>query len=55
MAVFQSLTMHKSGTNRSSGIRKAYVIQYSKAGLRNARTGESVGDKIPIAREGHAA
>lgn len=55
MAAFQSLTMHKSGINRSSGIRKAYVIQYSKAGLRNALTGESVGEKIPIARGGRSA
>src|SRR5438445_406467 len=36
MAVFQSLTMHKSGVNRSKGMRKAYIIQYSQAGLRNA-------------------
>jgi ectoine hydroxylase-related dioxygenase (phytanoyl-CoA dioxygenase family) len=50
VAVFQSLTMHKSGVNRSSGIRKAYVIQYSRAGLRNARTGEVLTGKVPVAR-----
>src|SRR5579871_6869761 len=55
MAAFQSLTMHKSGINRSTGIRKAYVIQYSKAGLRNLRTGELVTDKIAVARGGKAA
>ena len=55
MAVFWSLTPHKSGANRSSGPRKAYVIQYSKAGLKNARTGEVLGDKIPVARGGVSA
>jgi len=55
MAAFQSLTMHKSGINRSTGIRKAYVIQYSKAGLRNLRAGELVTDKIAVARGGKAA
>jgi ectoine hydroxylase-related dioxygenase (phytanoyl-CoA dioxygenase family) len=52
MAVFQSLTMHKSGVNRSQGMRKAYVIQYCKAGTRNAITGELVPAKIPVARAG---
>lgn len=55
LAVFQSLTMHKSGVNRSKGFRKAYIIQYSHAGLKNARTGEVLTGKIPIAREGKAA
>jgi ectoine hydroxylase-related dioxygenase (phytanoyl-CoA dioxygenase family) len=54
MAVFTSLTMHKSGINRTSGIRKAYVIQYSHAGLKNAKTGEVLPNKIPVAREGKA-
>ena len=52
MAVFPSLTMHKSGGNRSQGTRKAYVIQYSAAGLRNATTGQVLENKIPIARDG---
>jgi len=52
MAVFQSLTMHKSGVNRSQGMRKAYVIQYCRAGTRNALTGELVPAKIPVARHG---
>ena len=54
MAVFQSLTMHKSGVNRSQGTRKAYVIQYSVAGLRDGNTGEVFQNKIPIARQGIA-
>ena len=55
MAVFPSLTMHKSGPNVSQGPRKAYVIQYSRAGLRHAETGEVFGGKIPVARDGRAA
>ncbi|MBV9852740.1 MAG: phytanoyl-CoA dioxygenase family protein, partial [Armatimonadetes bacterium] len=52
MAVFQSLTMHKSGPNVSDSPRKAYVIQYSRAGLRNAKTGEVLTGKVPVARDG---
>jgi len=55
MAVFWSLTPHKSGANVSKGPRKAFVIQYSKAGLRNAVTGEAVTGKIPLARSGAPA
>jgi phytanoyl-CoA hydroxylase len=55
IAAFQSLMMHKSGINRSTGIRKAYIIQYSHAGLRNAKTGEVLTGKIPVARKGEAA
>ncbi len=55
MAVFWSLTMHKSGANLSSAPRKAYVIQYAHAGLKNAVTGEPVPDLIPLARGGAGA
>lgn len=55
IAAFWSLTPHKSGANRSSGTRKAYVIQYSRAGLKNARTGEAIPNLIPVARNGVAA
>jgi ectoine hydroxylase-related dioxygenase (phytanoyl-CoA dioxygenase family) len=54
IAAFWSLTPHKSGANVSSGPRKAYVIQYSHAGLKNARTGEMLTGKIPLARGGAA-
>jgi ectoine hydroxylase-related dioxygenase (phytanoyl-CoA dioxygenase family) len=54
LAVFWSLTPHKSGANVSKGPRKAYVIQYSKAGLKNAHTGETLTGKIPLARGGAA-
>ena len=55
IAAFQSLTMHKSGPNVSRGPRKAYVIQYSHAGLRNAKTGEVLTGEIPVARGGKPA
>ncbi len=54
LIAFTSLTFHKSGVNRTSGTRKAYVIQYSHAGLRNAKTGELLPDKIPVSRNGKA-
>ena len=52
IAAFQSLTMHKSGVNHSTAVRKAYIIQYSHAGLKNAITGEIFQDKINVARNG---
>ena len=55
IAVFWSLTPHKSGANVSRGPRKAYVIQYSHAGLKNAKTGEVLPGKIPVARAGKPA
>ena len=55
MAVFWSLTMHKSGPNLSRGERKAFVIQYAHAGLRSAVTGELVPGLMPLARDGRAA
>jgi ectoine hydroxylase-related dioxygenase (phytanoyl-CoA dioxygenase family) len=55
IAAFWSLTMHKSGPNRSRGIRKAYVIQFIPVGMRVMETGEVIEGKIPIARGGVAA
>ena len=52
IAVFWSLTCHKSGPNLSSGVRKAYIIQYSQAGLKNAATGEEIPNLEPITRGG---
>lgn len=54
IAVFLSLTYHKSGVNRSKGYRKAYIIQYSLSPLRNLRTGEIMENRIAIARNGKA-
>jgi phytanoyl-CoA hydroxylase len=55
MAVFWSLTAHKSGLNVSNGPRKGYVIQFSKKGLRLVSTGELIQNLVPIAREGQPA
>jgi ectoine hydroxylase-related dioxygenase (phytanoyl-CoA dioxygenase family) len=52
IAAFPSLMVHKSGVNRTAGWRRAFVIQYSKAGTRAALTGELLPDKIPVARNG---
>jgi ectoine hydroxylase-related dioxygenase (phytanoyl-CoA dioxygenase family) len=54
MAVFSSLTFHKSGVNRSKGTRKAYVIQYAQTGLRHRDTGQTM-TEIAVARGGRAA
>ncbi len=53
LAVFLSLTPHKSGPNLSNGARYAYVIQYCKAGLRRLPASELIAGLIPVARGGH--
>lgn len=52
---FWSLTMHKSGPNRSKGTRKAYVIQYAPKGLKLVSSGEEIEGLMPIARAGQMA
>lgn len=52
---FWSLTMHKSGANRSKGIRKAYVIQYAPEGLRRVEDNGLIEGMIPISRNGQPA
>jgi phytanoyl-CoA hydroxylase len=52
LGVFWSLTAHKSGANRSAGTRKAYIIQYAKAGLMSLRTGQTVEQVTPMVRNG---
>ena len=54
IAVFWSLTAHKSGANLSAGVRKAYIIQYAKAGLKSLLTGQIIETVTPIARGGKA-
>jgi phytanoyl-CoA hydroxylase len=49
--VFWSLTVHKSGPNLSDDLRRAYIVQYSKAGLRDATSGEPI-DTVPVLRDG---
>ena len=54
IACFWSLTLHKSGPNRSNGIRKAFVIQYTQTGTKVIETGEVIPNLIPVARNGVA-
>lgn len=54
MAVFWSLTVHKSGLNVTDGVRKAFVIQYAVAGLKNAYSQEPVAGMTPVSRDGSA-
>lgn len=55
IAVFQSLTMHKSGVNSSTGPRKAYILQYSHSGLKKVENDELIPNLIPVARNGVSA
>ena len=50
VAAFWSLTMHKSGVNVSNEVRKSYIVQYAKAGLRHAESGEPVTPLTPVTR-----
>lgn len=54
MAVFSSLTLHKSGPNLSDGARKAYIMQYIPAEARNGETGVPFTDRMWVARDGEA-
>ncbi|HRK21867.1 MAG TPA: phytanoyl-CoA dioxygenase family protein [Fimbriimonadaceae bacterium] len=51
LIAFWSMTLHKSGANRSKGIRRAFVIQYCHAGLRYKASGDVVPNLLPISRE----
>ena len=52
--VFWSLTLHKSGPNRSNGMRKAFVIQYAVDPLTIVSSGETARMEVIIARDGLA-
>jgi len=39
IAVFSSLTPHKTGPNTSSGIRKSYILQYAPDGAQRKISG----------------
>lgn len=51
MAVFSSMLFHRSGPNVSDTVRKGYIVQYSKTGTVNAKTGEPF-RKVSIAKNG---
>jgi len=52
VAIFWSLTVHKSGPNRTDLPRKAMIFQYVRPGLRHKVSGMSIRSRLPIARAG---
>ena len=53
VAVFSSLTLHKSGPNTTADRpRRGYVPQYHVPGAVYVRSGELAGDQIPVLRDG---
>lgn len=54
MAVFSSLLFHRSGSNLTDDVRKAYIIQYIPAHARNARNNEPFTDRMWVAKHGKA-
>ncbi|MCX5662778.1 MAG: phytanoyl-CoA dioxygenase family protein [Planctomycetota bacterium] len=52
VAIFSSLTLHKSGPNVSKEIRRAYVPQYHHVDVIADRTGKPWGDLWPVLRGG---
>ncbi len=52
VACFWSLTVHKSGPNRTDMPRKAMIFQYSRPGLRHKSSGMTIASKLKIARDG---
>lgn len=52
IAIFSSLTLHKSGPNTSTTTRKGYVPQYHVPGVVAALDGKPFGDQLPVLRNG---
>jgi phytanoyl-CoA hydroxylase len=55
MVVFQSTLMHRSGPNTSTGMRKAYIVQYSPEGAYNPANGQVFDNGPVVARDGVSA
>ena len=49
---FSSLTMHRTGPNRSDGPRRSWVIQLCPADARHGESGRPFDDRLLIARDG---
>ncbi|MBE7462243.1 MAG: phytanoyl-CoA dioxygenase family protein [Planctomycetes bacterium] len=54
VAIFSSLTLHKSGPNRSKQPRRGYVPQYHVPRVKLTETGALTGDQVPVLRGGRA-
>ena len=52
LVAFWSTTMHKSGPNLTSDVRKAYILQLCPVGMRHKASGMAIKSRIPIARNG---
>ena len=52
VAIFSSLTLHRSGENRSKQVRRGYVPQYHVPNVISKRTGKPWGDLFPVLRGG---
>ncbi|MGH0035930.1 MAG: phytanoyl-CoA dioxygenase family protein [Myxococcota bacterium] len=50
--VFSSLTLHRTGPNRSSGPRRSWVVQYCRGDSRHRRTQVPYDDRLLLARDG---
>ena len=50
--VFSSLTMHRTGPNRSAGPRRSWVIQLCDGATRHGRTGVPFDDRWLVAEGG---
>lgn len=52
VAIFSSLTLHRSGPNTSDEIRRGYVPQYHHPNVVSASDGKPWGDQTPVLRGG---
>jgi phytanoyl-CoA hydroxylase len=50
--VFSSLTMHRTGPNRTRGPRRSWVIQFCHGHARNRDTGAPFDDRLLVAKDG---
>jgi hypothetical protein len=49
---FSSLTMHRTGANRTAGSRRSWVIQLCDAATRQRHTGKPFDDRLWVAKDG---
>ncbi len=49
--VFSSLTMHRTGGNRTPGARRSWVIQFCRADTRHGETGILLDDRLLLSKD----
>ncbi|MBC8063667.1 MAG: phytanoyl-CoA dioxygenase family protein [Chlorobia bacterium] len=52
LCAFWSTTMHKSGANLTTAVRKAFILQFCPVGMRHKASGMTIRSRIPISRNG---